>query len=185
MAFGAPAIPKEKLNKPVANSKSRVKHMAEEKKEKDMSQEYELLAKKYGLPGYNDIDREFPLGHLEPGNFVLRSVCLKMAERCDYTRKLLGDFIQPDTHIADMQEAESITDSDKAKVLELFKKLSFYSREFVIVDFDYDEKRSADLIREFYSVWEGIKGDVVQIVARVRDSWKKSLSRKQDYNYFG
>jgi len=159
--------------------------MADDKKEKDMVQEYGLLGKKYSLPKYEDIDREFPLGHLEPGSFVLRSVCLKMAERCDYTRKLLGDLIQPEAHIADMQEAENITEADRAKVIELFKKLSYYSREFVIRDFDYDEKSSAEMIGVFYKEWSSIKADVVGIMSKLRDSWKKGLVKKQEYGYFG
>jgi hypothetical protein len=155
-------------------------------KDNEAQKEYDKLRSKYALPEYKELDREFGIGNLEPSNFVLRSVILKFAERCDYTAKILADLIQPENHLADMQEAEHISDSEKKKVNELFKRLSFYEKEFLIVEFDYSDDDAAALIKKFINDWMQMKPDFLRILAAVRGAWKeKEHSDNQGYSYFG
>jgi hypothetical protein len=158
----------------------------EKGKEKDMLQEYDKMRAKHGLPQFNDLDREFAIGILEPGNFVLRSVSMKIAERFGYVMKMLGDLIQPENHLSDMREADSLSEVEKRKVMELFRKLSFFDKEFLIRDFDYDEAKSAELIKLFFSEWPQYKQEFLQIVSSIRDNWKGKERASEEYGgYFG
>jgi|WetSurMetagenome_2_1015567.scaffolds.fasta_scaffold770318_1 hypothetical protein len=154
--------------------------------DKDMVQEYNKLKAKYSLPDFSEMDKEFSIGNIEPGTLVLRNISFKIAERCGIALKILGDLIQPENHLADMQEAERLSQNDKDKVVELFKKLSYYERDFLIRDFDFDEKKCAELIVGFYAVWIVLKQDFLKILISVRDTWKvKDRSTEEYGGYFG
>ena len=156
------------------------------KHERDMKAEYSKLQQKHQLPSLDVLDREFSVGQLDQTGFALRSVANKMQDRCDYVRKMLGDLIQPDNHIADMQEAESLGQAEKKKVFEIFRKLSYYSKELVLQDLDYDEKACAELIKKLFAEWAAIKPDLVSVLSSARDTWNGSkVSRQDSAGYFG
>ena len=152
---------------------------------KDMVKEYEKMQSKHSLPSYRELDKEYALGSMEPTDFVLRAVLNKMADRCDYARKLLGDLIQPENHIADMQEAEALSDPQKEKILELFKRLSYHAKEFIVQDFDHDEQRCADTIKEFHSEWLSLKPGLLEILRSLKKTWSGKVEIKSEYGYFG
>ncbi|MBN2141926.1 hypothetical protein JW711_01225 [Candidatus Woesearchaeota archaeon] len=154
-------------------------------KEKDAKKEYEALASRLSLPSYVELDREFVLGSLEPGNFVLRSVLFKMQDRCDLALKILNDIIQPENHISDMRESEALSDADRKGVLDLVRKLSLKSKEFLIAEFDYSEDQCVGLIKGFFSEWKELKPEFIRILIILRDTWKKDVESKPDYQYFG
>ena len=163
--------------------------MADEKKdkpEKDMQKEYELVKRKYALPDYSALDKEFSFGQLEPTDFVLRGVLSKMHDRLDYSIKILHAIIQPENDLADMQEAEHFSDSEKKQVQEMFKRLSFYEKEFLIADFDYSDEAAASLINQFAREWLRLKPDYLNLLRTMRETWKsRESARRNDASYFG
>jgi len=161
--------------------------MAETKKEaeKDMSAEYAKLKAKYGLPDLTELDKEFAVGNLDPTTFVLRNIMGKMHERIDFMMKMLGDLIQPESHIADMREAEIFTDEEKKGIYELFKRVVWYEREFIIKDFDYSDEHAAALILLFWKDWRVLKSDFLRVLLKMKESWGKDSSSKEEFGYFG
>lgn len=161
------------------------KHDHKEDEEKSMEEVYQVLADKYQLPSLVDLDREFLIGSPEPGNFPLRVVFVKMAERCDFILKILTDVIQPENHLSDMKEAEQLSDIERRKVFEISGRMSFFEKEFLIREFDYDEVKSAVLIKEFYAEWLKYKPEFIGILTSMQQAWTQKIGRRSDYNYFG
>ncbi|MBN1793018.1 hypothetical protein JW826_05030 [Candidatus Woesearchaeota archaeon] len=162
--------------------------MSEEKdshKEKDAKKDYDLLKEKHGLAELEELDREFVLGQLEPGKFLLRSILFKIQERCDFALKILNDIIQPENHLANMQESERFSDNDRKKVLELMRKLSYGEKELLLMEFNYSEEGAAALIKRFYSDWIAVKPELLNVLERLRDTWKGDSESRQEYGYFG
>jgi len=161
--------------------------MAETKKEleKDMGAEYAKLKSKYGLPDIAELDKEFAIGNLEPTTFVLRSIMDNMHDRLDFMMKITGDLIQPESHVADMHEAEIFTDDEKKGIYELFKRIVCYEREFIIKDFDYSDEHAAALILKFWKDWKVLKADFIRVIGKMKDSWGKDTSAKEEFGYFG
>jgi hypothetical protein len=179
---------KKNIKKRPENSTS----MAEIKKEsgkcedKSMAKEYAALKAKYGLPELAELDREFALDSLDCSSFPLRFVLNSMNERIELCLKLIGDLIQPESHIADMHEAEMFSDEEKKYVYILFKRLAYYNKELLMRDFDYSDEAAAALINKFFKDWKVIKADFLRVLGKMKDSWEKEIKSKDDSaGYFG
>jgi len=163
--------------------------MADEKdkpKEKDMEKEYDALKKKYNLPEFKELDREFCVGKLEETSFILRSILSKITERLEWVFKTLSDIVQPsESSLAAMYEAEMFSDDEKKGIFDLMKRLAFYHRELIIKDLNYSDDAVAAAIIKFYNEWLGMKKDIVKVVEHLRDSWKNELKSKSETGYFG
>jgi hypothetical protein len=156
-----------------------------EEKQKDIAKEYEIIKKKYSLPELNELDKEFSLGTIESSTFLLRTIMDGINGRIELALKILGNLIQPESHIADMHEAESFSDDEKKKVYELFQRISGYNKEFIIRDFDYSDDTAAALINKFCKDWKILKQDFLRVLSRMKDSWSSNNLAKEEFGYFG
>ncbi|HJX05966.1 MAG TPA: hypothetical protein VJ461_04590 [Candidatus Nanoarchaeia archaeon] len=157
-----------------------------EEKAKDMSKEYELLRKKYNLPALDELDREFCIGKLEDVPFLLRSVLAKITERLDLMFKNISEIVQPsESNLVNMYEAGVFSDDEKKKIFELMKRMAYYHKELIIRDVDYNDEAAAAAINQFYNEWKSMKKDVVNVLERLRDSWKNEAKSKLESGYFG
>jgi len=165
--------------------------MADEKdkekgKERDMDKEYESVKKKYSLPDFKELDREFCIGKLEDTPFFLRSILLKMIERVENVFKLLSDIVQPsESHLAAMYEAEVFSDDEKKGIFDMMKKMAYHHRELALKDLNYDDDSAAAAINKFYKEWLAMKKEVTKIMEKLRDAWKGEAPPKFEAGYFG
>jgi len=155
------------------------------KPERDMIKEYAAIRQKYSLPELNELDKEFCIGTIEPTNFILRSVLDKMKERIEQALKILGDLIQPESHIADMHEAEAFTDEEKKGIYNLFRRFLVYHKEFLIHNFDYSDEAAAQLISKFLKDWKIMKSDFIRVLLKTKEAWGKEIGPKEEFGYFG
>lgn len=153
--------------------------------EKDISEEYKTLKKKYKLPEFKDLDKEFGIGKLEETDFVLRSIINKMSERLEQVLKILGDIIQPDNNLSNLCEAEAFSDDEKKKIFELYKKISYYNKGLVINDFEHNEEAAADVINNVFKEWRALKQEFLKILKKIKEAWKKEALSKLELGYFG
>jgi len=154
-------------------------------KEKDASEEYAKLKAKYSLPELNELDKEFSLGTIDCSTFLLRTILDGINGRIELALKILGNLIQPESHIADMHEAEAFSDEEKKKMYELFQRMSGYNKEFIIRDFDYSDDSAAVLINKFYKDWKIIKQDFLRVLSKMKESWSSNNLAKEEFGYFG
>lgn len=155
------------------------------KQDKEAIEMFNKLKVKYGLPSLEDLDKEFSIGNLEPSNFMLISIIVKMAEKCDFALKIINGIIQPESRLSDMQEAQSLGPKEKQALMDLFKRLSYYEKDFLIVEFDYSEKSAAECIKDFYAQWQNMKPKFIAILKAMQGTWKVATDSKQEYSYFG
>ena len=153
--------------------------------EKDMIKEYDALKKKYDLPELRELDKEFCIGKLEETHYPLRIIISKMNEKLEQAIKILGDIIQPENNLANMYEAENFSDDEKKKIFELFKKMSYHHKELLINDFAYDEGAAANLIKKGFKEWKNLKKEFLEILNKIKESWRKETKSRLELSYFG
>ena len=147
--------------------------------------QYKKLKDKYGLPGLQELEREFSLGAIEENQPVLRQILVKMNEKQEEVLKLLKEVIQPENNFPSLYEAESFDEEEKKNVFELFKKISCMNKELIITDLDYDEKKAANQIIKTLDEWKVHKPELLKIVNKTRASWKNKKKTRLDLEYFG
>jgi hypothetical protein len=156
--------------------------------QKKITEKYDSFKEKYSLPSLKDIDREFELGSFEVTEFILREIAKKMAEKIHNCIKILSEILQPENGMLSMIESESFSEEERSVILELIKKLAYLDRSILIEEFDYEEKRCAELVKKVYEDYLSLKPEFMKILEKLKGSWNGSFNQKLsdiEKGYFG
>lgn len=150
-----------------------------------MKESYAKLQAKYKLPEYDVINADFELYLIEHEDFLIRSVVRKMMEKMELYAKLLEELIHPESSLSAMYECNSISAEEKKTHFRLYKRLLYYHRLALELDLQYDEQAYAKYILDFYAEWQGLRKDLIDVLASLKKSWTRDTSEKLDSGYFG
>jgi len=147
---------------------------------------YEALRKKHNLPEFEKLDTEFNISEIEEDGRPLRQIRGKMEEKIEFFVEILNIILQPDANsFSDLYECRFFNDEEKAKALELFKELMIVDRGLIEAEVLSEEKADAESIREAYAVVCKIKSDILPLVRKMKDIWKRPTAKKEILGYLG
>ena len=152
----------------------------------EVEKEYNRLSKKYNLPNFKEINEEFEIGDLENVSFLLRNILRKVAEKLEFYTNLINDIMQPDTSsLSSMHETRFFSENEKNDMYALFKNIMKSYRNIIELVLENNEKKQAEFIRNFFSEWFKIKKQLIDYLGKMKDSWEKETTVKEDLGYFG
>jgi hypothetical protein len=154
----------------------------------DAKKKYETLRKKYQLPAFEDLIREFPV-KLENSDLVLHDIVEKICDDvCDCAHTLEPIvFVGSSTDPSTLYESNMLKDkTDDA--FELFKELMTTGWGGEKVKINGKENEMADFIKTVHKKWtNGLKKKYVEICGLFEKKWKDAELRKSstDLMYHG
>lgn len=149
----------------------------------EIKTKYQELQKRYNLPKFEDIDNEFELSTIEKKEFFFREVRRKIAERISDYLKILDSLMQPEPTITNLREIRAL--DERERVYSLYKKLMIIDRTNIEASINEDDKKTADFVKEVWKQWNGIKSRFLEIVIKLKESWKSETELKEELNYMG
>jgi len=148
--------------------------------------EYRPLRKKYTLPSFVDMDKEFEISDIETGNFPLKQIRVKMIEKIETYINLLNDVINPDPHsLINLQEMNNFKKDEREKMYETFKTLMILFRKHIKLDLLNKEEEDAVFISLSYKEWQEQKEDLLAFLDHLIGNWKTKTVMKQNLEYLG
>jgi len=151
----------------------------------DVKERYVKLQKKYGLPSYDDMVRDFDIDLIGKDENVMREVQKKMFDKIDFFARTLEALVQPDSTYANMKEASSLNVSEQQLAKRLFAELMHIARAFTINSLEYNEEEFARFISSLNDKWQKIKPELKVILVSLKEAWKKQKDIEEDKGYFG
>src|SRR3989338_7099369 len=152
----------------------------------EIESQYTEIRKEYKLPEFKEIDLEFEISDFEKTNFLLRSIIRRIAERLDFYATLLEEILQPDaSNLYAMHETRFLDDIEKEKMYNLYRKIMEYSRQSILVILERNEKDEAEFIANFVNEWKELKQRLLFFVRKMKSSWEKEESIKDDLRDLG
>ncbi len=148
---------------------------------------YIKLRKKYDLPSYEELDKEFEIWEISPKNpYPLREVRRYMVDKFYEVVKLLEKVLYtPDATVIDLYESSTFTKEDLQRVFNILKKLALLLREADLLELDYSEEKEAEWIKRAYEEWKKIKEEIRWVLEKKRDYWTKDLKFRHPKEYLG
>lgn len=146
---------------------------------------YAQLKKKYSLPDWADLDREFELYTIEGEQQLLRNVCKKAAEKLEFYGKLFEDLIQPENSLAALHEASHLTEPEKQEVFEIYRRLLFLHRHYVQAELGLTDADFGRFLKVLMKEWAALKRRMAAILKRQIATWEAAHPRKNHLSYFG
>jgi len=151
-----------------------------------IKQEYNRLKKKYNLPDFNKLDKEFEISTIDPNLFSIRAVRRKMLEKLIFFSKILETTLFPNLEsLSTMYESRFFSEEDKDKISETYRVVMLHSRRFLKADVNPEDKTDAKLIKDLSKDWPKIKDKVGQLVNKMEACWNKKDVKIKDLIYFG
>ena len=146
---------------------------------------YNILAKKYGLPDFDELDSEFEISTIEESDFFLREIRKKMLEKIDHYIKILEYLLKPEMSLADLYECKIFSDKEKEEMYHIFRKLMYYSRYSDEISLDENDKLTAKFISDLWKDWSKLKKPLKNVLSKLKQSWLDDSDSKSDIIYLG
>ncbi len=147
---------------------------------------YEATRKKYNLPAFDELDREFDLAGIEHDDNPLREVRHRIQERLEFASGIVDTVCQPDpNNVKSMMESSFCSETDKHAAFALLKHVMVLWRQLTEATLLNEEKSDAELIKLVLKDWKDIKQALLPIIRKIRASWKEAETSKQDLGYLG
>ena len=154
--------------------------------ENKIEEEYNKLCKKYKLPKFEEIDKEFEISSLENERFLIRNTLRKIAEKLEIYSDAIGNLVHPDgSSLSSMYEVRFFSDDEKDGMYRMFKKLMKVNRDIAAIVLRADEKKEAEFLNDFFNGWLNMKEELIDYIWKMRDSWEKESTIEEDLGYFG
>ncbi|MBN1385953.1 hypothetical protein JW968_03170 [Candidatus Woesearchaeota archaeon] len=139
---------------------------------------------KYGLD-HAFLDHEFEISKIEVTNFVLRDIRGRILEKINQFLEIVTEIIQPDNKVTSFNEIRFFSDKEKIQVFNTMRKLKIMHREGLKLEIDSSEEKEIKYIKKTTIEWNDLKREMLQIVDKLQDAWKKELRVEKEVEYFG
>lgn len=158
----------------------------EDNKAKKEEKIYQTLQKKYSLPKFDELDKEFDITKTdfnEPTILrdIRKTMIAKIFSVLTFTEMMLNPTNGSMFH---MMMTRNMSSSDKEKISKIFEKLGEVEIESFSLDIDYSEKKEAEFIKYCMKTWTQVKPDLNNIIDNLKINWK-SIVTKKEKSYFG
>ena len=151
-----------------------------------MEEEYTKLQKKYNLPGYNEMDKEFEISSIDKPSFLLKKILEKMQEQIAKNLHVLEEILQPDgASLSALYEFKAFNDHEKKEIFDVYKKLMIIMRQLSILILENDETKQARFISDFYKDWKNVKAKLIVFFNKLKESWEHDARIDEKLNYMG
>ena len=151
-----------------------------------MGANYSKLAKKYNLPTFKELDKEFDIGSIDESSFPLRDIRKKMAEKLEFLGDILGEILQPNPDsIVGMYECKFFGDDEKTKIFDIYKEVQTLLRIYTLCQFAVEEKEDGEWIHTVYSAWKHLKKRSLPFMEKLKETWKEGIKTTTELRYLG
>lgn len=150
---------------------------------KDLPQLYAAYQKKYTLPSYAKLNKEFEflyMGHITALDFPLRFIRRRIADRLAGAVNYLQTILQPNPgSFVLLRESSFFSAEDKQKVSNLLQQFILLERGSFVLEVSGEEKDDAVYIQKTFKSWLTLKKDYAALVKLLPEGWKQQAEEKK------
>jgi len=150
-----------------------------------LKMDYAPLAKKYKLPDFDGLNRDFEIEKIEKEtDYVLRTIRKAMMEKTVNSLGFLEMLMNP-VNVPRMYLAcvKSLTSEDMKTIDRIYRTFADLILASLEREVNYSEQGEAEMIKLIYNKWAAVKAPFGVILRRLRLSHPVEI--KKEKSYFG
>ena len=158
------------------------------KQDLDIKQEYQILSKKYKLPDFDVLDKEFEVSSIQDINekFLIRAIRRRINEKIAFFIRIIDGILHPvSSSVISTYENRFFSDEEKQEALKVMRKLMQLDRKGLKIDIDPDINLDVDFINNVFTNFNEIKSKIKKIAFKMEEAWSKEKEEKFSDIYFG
>ncbi len=151
----------------------------------DFKAEYEKLRKKYNLPDFEVLNKEFELVDMEKKENVPRALRRRLREKLIFFCRIVEGIIYP-TERSPLATYESsfFDDFTKLQLSKIHRMMMVFDRKGLCLDVEDSEEKNMGYILDLLKEWPGLKRELLKTVVLMERSWQNHIEEKAQ-GYFG
>ena len=152
-----------------------------------LKKDYKIIQEKYSLPSFEELNEDFGIEKAseEEVDLLIREIRRFIAEKFSNYLRLIEAILNPvNVQMFVFSLIKSLGNSEKEKLIEIYKELSKVELELIERDIKYSEEKEALFIKESFNMWQEIKKDLLEIFDKVNKNWDNGPEVKTK-DYFG
>lgn len=151
---------------------------------KELKKEYTKLEKKYKLPKFGDLNRDFEVDKLEKNtDLLLRAIRKLMMEKIVNSMSFLEMLVNPvNAPRMYIPYIRTMTAEDKKTINKIYVELAGLTLSSLELEIESNEKNEAELIKKAFDVWQSTKTEFRTIIDDIK---KPRNFEKKERSYFG
>jgi len=165
--------------------------MAKEKKEKstlsDLKKNYEKLQKKYSLPSFDDLNRDFYIERVSDveTDYILREVRKFISDRYSNYMRFVEAILNPVNAPMFVFSIIKILGKEDKKQLEgIYTRFMQIELDLIELDIQSSELREAEFIKKSFKEWQEFKKSMATVFETIKKN-NGTKPEKNNGNYFG
>jgi hypothetical protein len=140
---------------------------------KGYKKDYERLRKKYKLPKFDDLDKEFEIRKIDLDSFPLREIRRNMTDVLQAFASTISSIISPQPGaLHHLISAGAFSEEEKTHLYDLYRKLGFYISKCIVSRY-LGEKHEAEAIKEIWKKYPSFKKELIKVWEKIIDAWGK------------
>lgn len=150
-----------------------------------MKEDYNILKKKYNLPEFEKLNRDFEIEKVSEREteHLLREIRKIMAEKQIAILRFLEMLLNPsNAPFFIFSIIKNMSGLDKKVIEKIYESICEFEIKALSLDLIYDEKKEAEFIKEASKKWTEMSGDLKEFTEIILKAWKFSSQKtKKDY----
>lgn len=152
-----------------------------------LKEKYAPFQKKYNLPKFDDLDREFKLYNVDE---YTTDIMFDIRRQITAVLTSINAYILPilmplEGEIVSLVESAGVKKDVKVKMNVLFKKIQYFNHKGIAASLK-SEKDMVDYVKEIWKDWPSMKKDMAFFADKLTLVWEKEQrSEKEDVGYMG
>lgn len=161
--------------------------MVETKKIKipGIEESYNLYKKKYELPNFEEIKKNFSIEDIEDDKGILKKIAKIMAEKFEFYGKYLDMHLNAEPTFSMMVEAKEVDDLSREKLLHVYRLILIKLREYYLLVLEENDENCAEYIKNSFNVWISIKQDLKILIHVFKKAWESESKIDERLGYLG
>ena len=151
-----------------------------------MKKQYNELKKKYTLPVYKELNKNFELDYIEDEHFLIRTIRRRIHEKVVFFARLFERIIFPNqAAMIEIYESKFFTEKEKADLIKSYEELLELDRKALLLNVSSEDKKEAEYIKLVSKKWLNLIKKSQFILDKLDKSWKDKKTDLTKNHYFG
>src|SRR3989344_1115691 len=152
----------------------------------EMKREYDVLAKKYGLSSFKDLNNDFEIEKLDKkSDTLLRAIRKLMMDKIVNSITFLEMLVNPiNAPRMYLPYIRAMSVEDRKTIDDIYNVLAELSLLSLDLEIDSNEKGEAELIKKVCDKWNSLKPGFKDILKNIKQP-KSQNNNKRERSYFG
>lgn len=153
-----------------------------------LKQNYEILRKKYKLPSFDEINKEFDIEKLQEkeSDFMLREIRRCIGDKIAAFLRFFEMLVNPQTApIFILYGLKSLAFEEKNKIEKIYRELAMIEINLINLDIEENEKEEAEIIKTSLKKWNELKPSLKEVNSILRKIIQGKTEKTKEKSYFG